>query len=182
MKKTITDKEFEVLKDKIWYEFLENATPLEIHYSVITCNWDGSSLLLNWIKENPKVDKATILIAYWMSAPRWLKQRKDRENVLANHSHELKSFDFIEETEAKYIQNFWTESTIALNPAHDHQGYNWTDEYDDRVMLREIPAVMYQKLEGQQVEQPQNFDEGLPMSPLNYAQQVYDLFDEYEIG
>lgn len=51
----------------------------------------------------------------------------------------------------------------------------------DAAQVREIPAIMFQKLEGEWVETDENFDDGLPMSPIDYAQKVFDLFDEYEV-
>ncbi|HEX6431380.1 MAG TPA: hypothetical protein VF008_27000 [Niastella sp.] len=51
----------------------------------------------------------------------------------------------------------------------------------DAAQVREIAAIMFQKLEGEWVETDENFDDGLPMSPIDYAQKVFDLFDEYEV-
>jgi len=176
--KVISEEEMDLLHNKIWEEFLNNATPKEIHQSVISSNWDGNDFLLNWIKDNPKVDKATILIAYWMSGPRWMKQFKNREEV---DSWVLKKFDFIEELELKYVNGFWTVNNIEMDPKCDQDGYDWTSDYADKKIAREIPPVMYTKLEGEKINYPDNFDEGLPMSPVDYVQKVYDLYDEYEI-
>lgn len=179
--KTITEQEHQQLENNIWKQFLTNATPLEIHQSVISSNWDGNSFLLNWIKDNPKTDKATILIAYWMSAPRWKKQFLNREDYLEKEGYGIAGFDLIEELEQRYINGFYKDSNIEMDPANDQDGYDWTKEYLDKTTVRDIPPVMFQKLEGQKVERPEHFDEGLPMSPIDYAQQLYDLLDEYEI-
>lgn len=180
--KKITEAELEQLEQNIWSAFLNQATATEIHQSVITSNWDGNSYLLNRIKDHPETDKATILIAYWMSAPRWMKQFSDREDLLAKQGYGADDFDLVEELEHKYTSGFFTKSNIAMDPRKDQDGYNWTGDYLDKETVREIPAVMFAKLEGETVARPDHFDEGLPMSPVNYAQQVYDLYDEYEVG
>lgn len=179
MRKKITEQEFMQFKNQIWTDFLNNATPTEIHQSVISSNFDGNKFLLDWIKDNPKVDKATMLIAYWMSAPRWKKQFKDRVEVSEKASWLLEDFDFVEEVEQKYIQNFWIESNIELDPKSDQDGYDWTSDYLDKVIVREIPQPMFQKLNGK-VVQAKNFDDGLPILPIDYCQRVWDLYDEYD--
>lgn len=179
--KTITEKEFEQLENSIWEQFLSKATPIEIHQSVISSNWDGNSFLRNWIKNDPKTDKATILIAYWMSAPRWKKQYLNHDDCLEKEGYGIAEFDFVEELEQRYVNGFYSSSAIEMDPRNDQDGYDWTKDYLDKVTVRDIPAVMFEKLEGQKIERPDNFDEGLPMSPIDYAQQIYDLLDEYEI-
>ena len=64
-------------EDEVWANYLEAASSVEIHRSLISSNWDCNRYLLKFLLENPKVDRATILIAYWMSGPRWLKQYKN---------------------------------------------------------------------------------------------------------
>lgn len=179
MKEKITNEEFEQLIDQVWLDFLNNATPIEIHQSVIDCNWDDNKLLLNWIRNNPNIDKATILIAYWLSGPRWIKQYIDREAAVKARAS-VYNYDFVEEVEQKYLQNFWTESNIELDPKCDTEGYDWTSQYLDKVFVREIPGLMFQKLDGQKVERPENSIEGLPTSPINYWQRTEDLFDKYD--
>ena len=178
MKKKITTQQFEEIENTIWLEFLNKATAIEIHKSIITSNWDGNGFLLNWIKDNPKVDKATILITYWMLTPRWIKQYHSREDCLKNASWVIDDFDLVEELEHKYINGFYTGNNIAEDPANDYHGYNWTNEYMEKTVVRDIPEIMYQKLEGVKIENTDDFDEGLP---LHYTQRIYDLFEEYDV-
>jgi hypothetical protein len=173
----ITDEELKKFEDGLWSEFLSKATPVEIHQAVITSNCDNNSYLLNWIKNNPKVDKATVLIAYWMSAPRWRKQYANREEALLNAPREIHAYDFVEEVEQKYPAGFWKENRIGIDPACDQDGYNWTDDYRYIAAVREIPEIMYRKLDGKKVVRSDDFDEGLP---VGYAQRLYDLFEQLE--
>ncbi|GHT22418.1 hypothetical protein FACS189430_04170 [Bacteroidia bacterium] len=170
-----TQKEIQDFENSVWEKFLTNATPQEIHQSVIDSNWDGNEFLVNWIKNNPNVDKATALIAYWMSAPRWYKQYKDRAEV---PSYEIKNFDFVEEVEQKYSAGFWKNSNIELNPKCDCDGFDWTSEYLDKTTVREISTIMYQKLEGEKIDRPDGWEEGLPEK---FAQQIHDFLEENDI-
>jgi hypothetical protein len=180
MGKKAAEEEFERFANSVWAEFLNNATAKEIHQSVIDSNWDGNKFLLNWIKDNPNVDKAAVLIAYWMSGLRWNKQYKDREDAsLANRRLETFEFDFTEEIERKYQAGFWKNGNIELNPKCDCDGYDWTSDYLDKTTVRDIPAVMFEKLEGEKVDRPDDgWAEGLPMA---YYMKIEDFLDEYEI-
>jgi len=183
MKEKISTEEFEMFEHEIWKEFLENATQLEIHKSVMTSNFDGNKLLLNWIKDNPEVDKATILVAYWMCAPRWNKKFLNRDDCLEKQGYRIEEFDFIEEIEQKYIDGFYQGTGIIFDPKSDVENYDWTSDYLDEIVVREIPKVMFEPTEGQIEikEYPEDFDEGLPLKPIDYAQKIYDIFEKYEV-
>lgn len=183
MKKKITTQEIEILENKIWSEFLENATPTEIHKSVITSNFDGNSFLLKWIKNNPKTEKGTILQAYWLSNPSYFKEFKNREELMKKSAFSIDGFDFVEEIEKKYCEDFYQGNEIIFNPKSDVEDYDWTEEYDIDDVVREIPEIMLKPTSGQIEikEYPDDFDNGLPMEPIDYAQKVYDLYEEYEI-
>lgn len=178
MKKKITEIQLQELQNKIWLDFLENANQEDLYKSVITSNWDGNEILLNWLKENPKTDKATILVSYWMSAPRWKKKFLDRDDCLKKQGWGIEEFDFVEDIEKKYVNGFYTVNEIEFDPSNDVQNYDWTSDYLDEKTVREIPNKMFEKLNGKKIEYPDNFDEGLP---INYAQKIYDIFNEYDI-
>jgi hypothetical protein len=173
---TEIEEKIERFENAVWEEFLSKASPKEIHQSVIDSNWDGNGYLLNWIKNNPNIDKASALIAYWMSAPRWQKKFKDREDVIAQDSaYYLADFDFIEEMEEKYLTGFWKNNCIECDPSNDCEGYDWTSDYLDEKTVREIPSLMFEKLQGEKVERPDNFIEGLPE---DYYQKISDYIDK----
>jgi len=174
-----TEEKIENFVNSVWEEFLSAASPKEIHQSVIDSNWDGNNYLLNWIKNNPNCDKATALLAYWMSGPRWQKQFKDREDVIAkDFAYQLESFDFVEEMEQKYLAGFWKNNQIECDPSNDCEGHDWTREYLDIKTVREIPAMMFVKLEGEAVKRPDNFVEGLPEI---YDRKISDFITEHDV-
>ena len=183
MKTKITTEEFEILENKIWSEFLKKATPIEIHKSLITSNFDGNSLLLNFIKDNPKTDRGTILVAYWMSSPSYFKEFSSREDLLEKSSFSIDGFDFLEEIENKYREGFYQGNEIIFDPKSDSENYDWTTEYEESSVIRKIPQMMFKKTKGkiEIKEYPEDFDNGLPMKPLDYAQMVYDIFEKHEV-
>nr|WP_241428075.1 DUF4274 domain-containing protein [Tenacibaculum finnmarkense] len=149
----------------------------------MTSNFDGNSFLCNWIKNNPKIDKAIILTVYWMSAPRWKKKFLNREDYLEKEGYDIENYDFVEEIEKKYIDGYYKGNEIIFDPKSDIEDYNWTSDYLDETVVREIPEIMFKQTEGniELKEYPEDFDEGLPLKPIDYAQKVYDIFEEYEV-
>lgn len=171
--KDYSSMDFDEIEDEIWKEFLDSASPLEIHKAVIDSNWDGNGFLLRWIVDNPNVDRATILIAYWMSAPKWFKQYATKEEC-----NDQGQFDILEEIELKYSQDFYVNTAIEMDPFCDQDGYDWANEYPDLVLKRDIPPVMYVKLEGVKVERPtEGYEEGLPEE---YSRKLHEILDQYD--
>ena len=116
MKKKISEKEYQQLENKIWESFLNKASPEEMYHSLLTSNFDSNAYLLNRIMDNPEMDKALALAAYWMSEPYYFKQFLNREDCLQKQSWAIESFDFVEELELKYVQGFYSKNTLACNP------------------------------------------------------------------
>jgi hypothetical protein len=174
----MSNDEFQQEEQNVWLDFLNHATTVEIHQAVIDSNWDGNGLLINWIKDNPNVDRGTILIAYWMSGPGWFKQYLNRDDVIEKAEYNLEQYDIIEELEHKYISGFFKENKIEMDPESDQNGYNWTTDYQDEKRVREIPEIMFQKLPGEKIIRPEGWEEGLPPE---YYSRIEKLIQEYDI-
>ncbi len=136
--------------------------------------------MLNWIKSNPEIDKAIILAAYWMSAPRWKKKFLNREDCLEKQGYGIEEFDFVEEVEQKYMDGFYKKEELKFDPKNDVENYDWTSDYLDEPVVREIPEIMFTPTKGtiEVKEFPEDFDEGLP---IDYAQKIYQIFEQYEV-
>ena len=171
----LTSDDLERMEDEVWADFLKNASQEEIFQSVLDSNWDGNGFLLSQIKDNPTTDKATILLAYWMSNPGWFKQFADREEILTKARHSIEGFDFVAAIEKKYLEGFYTQSNIALDPANDPYRENWTEGQGEGVAS--IPSLMFEKLEGKKVGSPTDFEEGLPPE---YAQRLQVIIAKYD--
>ncbi|AZA98276.1 DUF4274 domain-containing protein [Chryseobacterium joostei] len=166
MKQKISNDEFQQLFDEMVIQFAEKQTPKIWHQMAM--EWNETSVFLHWLADNPNTDKATALMLYWMSGPRYFKQFKNREEAGSNTS----KFDLIENIESKYLNGFYNKQNFSFDPnTADFSGTVWVEEYLDKTIVREIPVIMFEKLEGEMVEEPEGFIEGMPP-------ELYDLHDE----
>lgn len=176
----MTEEELEKATNDIIINYLESSSPLEWHKTAMDWNWDNDLTVLWWIINNPKTDKATALMIYWMSAPRWGKQYANRQEIAENASWYLNHFDFIEDLESKYTSGFYTNQNYAYNPAKDFNGTDWTNEYTDKPQLREISAELLVELKGEEIKYPDNYIEGVPENIFNEISELIDQYDEDE--
>ncbi len=189
MKKLINEEEYDQLVNEIWQDYLSQATQEEIYYSVIDSNWDDNQYFLNWLLENPKVDKASILAAYWMSEPYFAKQFQNREEVNKKKSWYLDDFDFTENIEKKYIAGFYTESQIACDPKNVELEDNEYAELNDRTkpnissgkLVREIPKIMFQKIDGKAFDPKKFYGKYIEGLPEDYYKKIEELDEKYEL-
>ncbi len=142
--------------------------------------------LLNWIKENPRIDKAIILAAYWMSEPYFAKQFKDGEEVEEKESWYSDDFDFTEEIEKRYCNGFYKTNELECDPKNIELRENY-DKSADRTLIdsdlkriREIPEVMFEKLKGKRISPIDHkaYTDGLPNI---YYLRIEEIFEKYEI-
>lgn len=175
----ITQQQFDQIVKDIWSDFLQQASSESLYQSVISSNWDGNQLLRDWILTHSDVDRAVVLVTYWMSGPTFSKQFKDQDDVLEKQSWYIESFNFIEQLESKFLKGFWKNNHLAYDPSCDHDGYDWVSEYQDLDIVREIPEMMQQALKGKQLIRDESYEDGLPDPWLS---KIWSLFDEYEIS
>jgi hypothetical protein len=135
-------------------EFAKNQESEVWHQMVMGWNWDNNTDFLDWLIDNPKTDKATILMIYWKSVP---NERSKNKKVI----------------EERY-NNFYNNQKIAYNPKDD-EGTDWISEiinYDNSINT--IPEIMFQKLEGKNINYPKDFIEGLPEDLFYEIENLYD--------
>ncbi|WP_405397778.1 DUF4274 domain-containing protein [Maribacter sp. Asnod2-G09] len=178
MKEKITDDRFEDILNSIIISYAKKSSPLIWHQMAMEWNWDSSSVFLNWLVENPLTDKGTALMIYWKSAPRYWKKFKDKKDLITKEKYSLNNFEFIEKIEANYLNGFYKQSTFEYNPKNDEQGYDWTNDYLDEEIVRDIPKIMFEKVEGKKVVEPKDYIEGFPPE-LDLLRQ--EIFEKYEI-
>ena len=176
--KELSDEEIDKLTEDFVIGYFKSVGPREWHLSASDWNYDSGREALRWIINNPETEKATALMIYWMSAPAWQKQFADRDDAVAKNSWYAGSYDFIEEIENNYTSGFYTRETIGYDPANDDEGYDWTSDYDDITRLREIPAIMYEKIEGEQLARPEDYEDGLPVPVY---EKLIELYEQYGI-
>jgi hypothetical protein len=178
----MTEDEFDAKSATIVLDYAATASPRIWHQMAMDWNWDSGLYFFRWLLNNPATDRATALMMYWMAGPRWYKQVADHAaaQAAADLFISLDKFDFLESLEQKYCAGFFATNQFAYDPAHDHDGYDWTQEYTDTTAVREIPALLFQKLPGETVEKPWNFIEGLPKVITQQLDALYEQFEEEE--
>ena len=162
----ITYEQYEQIQDEMIIDFLKNVSSKERHQLALGLNWDSNLSVLKWIVNDSATDKATALLIYWKSAPRWRKRYAGRDEVLSECAWEIGEFDLVEETEKLFLSEFYRNHQFSFDPAND-RGIDWTAEYLDQPVKLEIPSVMFEKLNGENVEYTESGDtkdweEGIP--------------------
>lgn len=178
MKQQISQEQYDHLSNQILLNYVRDATPVVWHQMAMDWNYDNENIFFNWLIENKETDRATALMIYWMSAPRFSKQYNNREEVLEKESWYIDDFDFIERLESKLMNGFFINSNFAYNPKDEHTGTDWTSEYLDLKTVRDIPTQLFEPLEGLIVSEANNFIEGFPPDVL---EQFNALDNKYEI-
>lgn len=175
MKEKISNEKVQALIDEIIIKYAEKQTPKIWHQMAM--EWNETSAFLNWLVDNPKTDKATALMIYWMSGPRFFKQFKDRETTKDVIGYTT-SFDFTENLENKYLSDFYKNIKFSFDPnTADYSGVIWADGYLDKPIVREIPTKMFEKLQGETIEEPQGFIEGMPPELYDILDELYEKYD-----
>lgn len=178
MKKQITKHQFDQLTNKMLIDYISNATPVLWHQMAMDWNYDNENIFFNWLINNNQTDRATALMIYWMSAPQFAKQYNNREEVLQKEQWYVDDFDFIEQLESKLLNGYFVNSNFAYDPKNEHTGTDWTRAHTDIKMVRKIPAVLYEPLNGDLIPVPTNFIEGFPPDIID---RWSILDEEYEI-
>ena len=197
--KKITEQEWIVMKANLWTDFLQNASPLEIHQSVMTANWDDCKNLLQFIIDYPKkIDKATALLAYWKTQPDYYKKFENEIDYIEKVGYNLFFYQFINKVEQNFSEGKHINSIIFFDPKNCEFYQEIEREIDDEELelykglgedffdaisnsketIKLIPEIMKQSTGNEYVEEPEDFEDGLPLS---LAQKLFDLLDEYEV-
>ena len=162
----ITYEQYEQIQGEMIIDFLKNASSRERHQLVLGWNWDSNLSVLKWIANDSHTDKATALLMYWATAPRYQKQFANRDEALKECTWGINEFDLVEETESLFLSGFYQNHQFAFDPSND-RGINWTKEYLDTPIKRKIPKIMFKKLRGEKVQytesgESEGWEEGIP--------------------
>ena len=165
----ISENRFNEMVNNIWSEYLSQASTEDLHQTVLTKNYgdvyiggNGEWIML-WIVDNPNTEKATALLLYWKLGARGI----------------IDKYPLIDKLEENLINNFYKSQLLGFNPKNDTEGYNWTSDYRNNPIQRDIPIELEHSIEGQNVYRSSDFEDGLP---IEYYEKIDALFDEYEIS
>lgn len=157
MKKTIKEAEIKKLVSEKVIQYAESASPEVWHQMVMDWNWDNDYGFFQWLVYNPNAERATILMIYWMSGPRY-------------------GFSFKDILEEKYIEGYYKNQSIGFHPECDADGYNWTIGNREILNPQPVPEMMYKEVNGRNIECLGNYIEGIPE---HVFYEIENLYDEY---
>ncbi|PJJ60457.1 DUF4274 domain-containing protein [Hymenobacter chitinivorans] len=172
----LDEEELDALELKLLIEWLETVPPTEWHVLAQEWSYDNSKDILRWLLANPRTEKATALMIYWMAGARFYKQYGSLEEARARANSEGVWWEFIHDIEARYLAGFYTAATVGFDPRRDTyaspSGHDWTQGYQEYPLKAPLPAVMEQAVPGIQPSSEVVYIEGIP-------EHIYEQLEKY---
>ena len=172
-KPAMTSDEFEARQLAIVLAHLAAATAEEIHQFVLDYNWDDSLAPLLMLARSPSTERASILCAYWKTAPRYMH----RFRTIEDSGIHRKEFELVELIERQYVAGFYRVSALGFDPARDQDGYDWTANYAADAVVTEIPDVMKTAVPGPVLSRDRGYENGLPLRVFAEVEALLDAYD-----
>jgi hypothetical protein len=132
--------------------WLQNdSTPEEWHAYVYGHNWDDGLAPLLWIVRQPRCEKATALLAFYMCRPGGYLDYAFNPCNVPNHSRE--ALDLILEIRERFLAGAYTTATIAFDAAQALLEEAYLPEVTEKTALDQlIPPLMRQNVPGRIVD------------------------------
>ena len=144
----------------VLHRYLTEATPFQRHVYAAQYNYDGNRRALEFLLSDPKTDRSTAIMIFWMLGADYYSRVSEEEVP-----------DFQRETDAlvwtierRVREGFYQTSTIKFDPWSlcVHPG-----EYESLGPIkRSVSEFMYQRIDGEIIGDNNlaGFDDGLPES------------------
>ena len=172
-KPVMSNAEFEARQLAIVLAHLETATGDEVHQFVLQYNWDDSLAPLLALALAPATEPASILCAYWKTAPRYMH----RFRTIADSGIHRAEFELVELIERNYVAGFYRPGARGWDPRRDEQGYDWTADYADDAVVSEIPDVMKVAVPGAMPPPADGYENGLPLAVFAQIEALLAAYD-----
>ncbi|MBX0289390.1 DUF4274 domain-containing protein [Hymenobacter sp. HSC-4F20] len=162
----LDEEELDALEFKLLVEWLESVPTTEWHVLAHEWSYDNAKDVLRWLLDNPRTERATALMIYWMAGARYYKQYATAEEASQHARYEGRTWEFIHDLEANYLAGFYTAGPVGFDPKHDgfpgHNGHDWTRTYQELPLKAPLPAEMEQAVPGTQPHSDVTYIEGIP--------------------
>jgi hypothetical protein len=182
----LSEEELDALEYQLLVEWLESVPTSEWHIFVHQWNFDNADDILHWLSDNPRTERATALMLYWMKGARFFKQYATAAEARAVAAYVEKNWLFIHQLEERYVGGFYATGTMGFDPTSDPfpgmLGYDWTADYRDQPAAREIPAPMLGAVPGLAPLSSWDVEteEGIPLPIVARLEALRDPEDEDE--
>lgn len=163
----LSEEELDALEYRLLVEWLDSVPTTDWHVFAHNWNFDNADDILHWLLDNPRTERATALMLYWMLGARFFKQYATA--AAARAACVESDWLFIHHIEAQYLSGFYAPGTVGFDPASDPfpgmSGHDWTASYQDQPAALAIPAPLLEAVPG---IQPQSSveaesEEGIPL-------------------
>lgn len=160
----------EIKEWEITLNYLQSATPAQLHLFVARSNYDGNTQALHWLVDNPDLDRATALMMYWYLGAAWYVQFASEQDM---ESYEQDTFQYLKLLEQRYSEGYYADRGIWFDPQQSEGGR--PDDYPRLPIKRPIPDVMLLPALGSEYVDldDEQYDNGLP---LTIAEQIFALY------
>jgi Domain of unknown function (DUF4274) len=131
---------------------MTKATPDDWHCAVEEWNWDDGIEPLLWIIRQRECDKATALTVFYLARPgQHVKYGGDRTKV---PFYLIDQFDLRTEIRRRFLQGFYTRSSVAFDGPRAFRDDAYISEADDAdAVSQEIPKSTRVKIAGRPVSE-----------------------------
>ncbi len=167
----MTDEQREHAVWQLVLDYLATASPEQWHVYAARSNYDGNARGLQWLLDNPALDRGTALLIYWYLGAAWYVQFGSEAEMAP---YQRDTFHTLQLIEQRHRDGFWARDAIWFDPAHSEGG--GPGDYPDLPQHRPTPASMLQATAGRDYVDldPEGYDEGLP---LELAERIFALYD-----
>jgi len=168
---SMTDEEREEAAWNLVRAYLETATPEQWHIYVARSNYDDNVKGLQWLIDNPKLDRGTALMIYWYLGAAYYVQFASEDDM---ESYQRETFRTLLLIEQRYRDGFYSRDEIWFDPAHSEGG--GPANYPELPQRRRTPELMLQASSGREYVDinPDDYDDGLPMELVDKLYALYD--------
>lgn len=167
-----SDNDIEARIRALVQAYLAGASPAAWHVFAARSNYDGNLQALQWLVDQPTLDRGTALLIYWYLGAGWHVQFTSAEQALSPET-----FKLLRLIEERFAAGFYIAGNIWFDP-HTSEGGR-PDDYPNVPVVRPVPVIMLAPVNGSEFVDldPEGFDDGLPM---DVAVALYALFEDSE--
>jgi len=166
------DQENDALEQKVHalvLDYLSSASPEQRHIFVARSNYDDNLWALQYLIDDPQLECATTLMAFWCLGAAWYVQFEDESEVPFGQE----KYRLVRLIEERYLSGFYTNQNIWYSPMHSDLCR--PDDYPDVPVKRVIPERMREPVGGEiDVDMfDSDYDDGLP---LELAEEIFSFY------
>lgn len=129
-------------------------TPEELQLFANYHNRGGGEYAYRWVIENPKCDRGTALMVYWMTDPVDFYKEYAKEDEVPAHAYDM--YETMKEIEKRIKSGFYKNQKFKYDPV---AGGNLSKAFDPSELKQPIPKEMFEFNQGEMWEDPLSIED-----------------------